>query len=158
MKPTTKIIKRYPKMIDYIPVQLRSNNGCELADYYSIRKGKRSLLELTFDQANSLIHRITLLLCENFYRLDEMYQLPESYEVGDVLIDFPGEIETSLFFCTMYKNAVKITVADYPCNLRILSENIVWELSDTGVLISLCIIDSSAKVVEHCYQELSSGS
>ena len=56
MKPTTKTIRRFPKVIDYIPVQLRSNNECELAEYYSIRKGKRSLLELTFDQADSLIY------------------------------------------------------------------------------------------------------
>ena len=56
MKPTMKTIRRFPKVIDYIPVQLRSNNECEHTEYYSIRKGKRSLLELTFDQADSLIY------------------------------------------------------------------------------------------------------
>ena len=82
--------------------------------------------------------------------------MPKSYTLGDVLIEFPEEIESSLFFCTIYKNAVKITVSDDFCNLCILSENVVWELSDKGTLISLCIIDPSGNVVEHCYQELSS--
>ena len=40
---------------------------------------------------------ITLLICEHFYRLDEMYQMPKSYTLGDVLIEFPEEIESSLF-------------------------------------------------------------
>ena len=47
---------------DYIPLQLRAPDACQDAKYYIIRKDDHSLLELTFDQSDSKVKRITLPL------------------------------------------------------------------------------------------------
>ncbi len=114
------------------------------------------MLELAFDQMDHIISRITLVICADYRQVAEEYPLPAEYTKGDLLVDVPGEIDTSTFSCVIYQNAVKIIVSDLPVSKTILSDNIVWELSEQGNLVSVCLVDPTGKASEHCNLELSS--
>lgn len=63
-------------------------------------------------------------------------------------------IDSSVFRCEIFENAVKVVVSDIVPRNCIASENVVWELSDQGDLVSLCILDSTGELSEHCFKEL----
>ena len=152
---TNSSIRRPVVLTDYIPIQARAEKECKAADYYSFRKGDTSLLELTFDQTDHVIHRITLLICADFCKEAEDYRLPTEYTKGDCLIDTPAEIDTNVFSCVIYRNAVKIIISALPGCKYVLSDNIVWELSEHGNMISVCLVDVTGRASEHCSLELS---
>ena len=147
-------VKRMIKTVDYIPLQLRTKKECQATEYYSIRKGDCSLLEFAFDCKDSTIHRITLLICEEYKKLMRPYFIPDKHKYGDVLIDNSGEIDTLTFRCEVYPNAVRIVVSDADPSECISSENLVWELTDQGDLVSICVLDATGKVSGHCVKEL----
>lgn len=154
MKYCNKTVKRIVKKIDYIPVQLRTEKECQATGYYNIRKGDRSLLELALYDKNETVCRITLLICEEYQRKSEQYRIPNKHRSGDLLIETPGETDSQVFRCEIFQNAVKIIVSDEkPCDC-ISSENVVWEISNRGDLVSLCILDSTGGLSEHCFEEL----
>ena len=155
MTVTETSIKRSIVLVEYIPLQVRAEKECAIADYSSFHKSDISLLELTSDQATQHIRRITLVICAEYHRLSTDYQLPAEYTHGDLLLDSPAEIETDVFYCDIFRNAVKITVSGAPVYKAVLSDNIVWELSERGNLVSVCVIDTTGKSSEHCYMELS---
>ena len=156
MTITNTVVKRSVVLTDYIPLQARTEKEFREVEYCSFRKGDTSLLELAFDHADQLIHRITLLLCADYRQTPEEYQLPTDCVKGDLLIDSSAEIDTAVFSCVIYRNAVRITVSELPVCKSVLSDNIVWGLSDQGDLISVCLIDATGKASEHCNLELSS--
>ena len=156
MTITNTSIQRSIVLTEYIPVQVRAETACNTIDYYSFRKDDTSLLELAFDQMDHIISRITLVICADYRQVAEEYPLPAEYTKGDLLVDVPGEIDTSTFSCVIYHNAVKIIVSDLPVSKTILSDNIVWELSEQGNLVSVCLVDPTGKASEHCNLELSS--
>ena len=156
MTITNTVVKRSVVLTDYIPLQVRTEKECREVEYCSYRKGDTSLLELAFDQADQLVHRITLLLCADYRQTTEEYQLPANYAKGDLLMDSAAEIDTAVFSCVIYRSAVQITVSDLPVSNSVLSDNIVWGLSEHGELVSLCLIDEAGKASEHCNLELSS--
>jgi|GEM_PF-2967066 len=154
MKYCNKCIKRAINNADYIPVQLRTEKECQATAYYNIRKGDRSLLELALDDKDTIICRITLLICEEYYRISEMYCVPNEHRNGDILVENHGETDSRVFRCEIFENAVKVVVSDNVPHDCIASENVVWELSEQGDLVSLCILDSTGELSEHCFQEL----
>lgn len=156
MTITNTVVNRSVVLTDYIPLQVRAKKECKEVEYCSFRKGDTSLLELAFDQTDQLIHRITLLLCADYRQTAEEYQLPTDCVKGDLLMDASAEIDTVVFSCVIYRNAVRITISDLPVCKSVLSDNIVWGLSEHGKLVSLCLIDETGKVSEHCNLELSS--
>lgn len=151
-KPAIRIIKN----TDYIPLQVRTEKECQAAEYINIRKSDHSLLELAFDKSDFSLCRITLLICADFRRLEEEYIVPINCLTGDVSADSSDEIETDTFYCEIFSNAVKITVSDSPTGACVVSENVVFELSEKGELISLCVLDSSGRASDHCNRELTS--
>ena len=152
---TSSPMQRSVILTNYIPLQVRAKKECQVADYYSIRKSDTSLLELTFDQTDHLIHRITLIICAEYHKTSEEYQLPNEYTHGDLIVESSAEIDTAVFSCIIFRNAVKITFSDLAVCKRVLSDNVVWELSDQGKLVSLCVIDTTGRASEHCSVELS---
>ena len=156
MTITNTSIQRSIVLTEYIPVQVRAKKACATIDYCSFRKDDTSLLELAFDQTDRMIYRITLVICADYLQVAEEYPLPTEYTKGDLLVDVPGEIDTSTFSCIIYQNAVKIIVSDLPVSKTILSGDIVWELSEQGNLVSVCLFDPTGKASEHCSLELSS--
>ena len=156
MTITNTSIQRSIVLTEYIPVQVRAETACNTIDYCSFRKDDTSLLELAFDQTDRMIYRITLVICADYWQAAEEYRLPAEYTKGDLLVDVPGEIDTSTFSCVIYQNAVKIIVSDLPVCKTVLSGNIVWELSEQGNLVSVCLVDPTGKASEHCSLELSS--
>ena len=154
MRMVNTVLVREVNIIDYIPLQLSAEELCPSADYYLIQKGDSSLLELIFSEEDHLIHRITLVICSNYSRLDEVYQMPHNYHVGDIYVDSSVESEVSTFTCYMYKNAIMIRVSDLPGFQTIRSGNVIWELSSQGDLISLCVTSMLPEAVMHCYDEL----
>ncbi len=156
MTITNTFIQRSIVLTEYIPVQVRAKKACATIDYCSFRKDDTSLLELAFDQTDRMIYRITLLICADYRQAAEEYRLPAECANGDLLVDAPAEIDTSAFSCVIYQNAVKIIVSDLPVSKTILSGNIVWELSEQGNLVSVCLVDPTGKASEHCSLELSS--
>lgn len=154
MRFSANTIKRTITTIEYIPIQLRTKKECQATEYYYIRKGDRSLLEFAFDSKDSTIQRITLLICEDYRKTMKAYFVPDNHKNGDVLIDESGEIDTKTFHCEVYPNAVRIVVSDADSSECVSSENLVWELTDQGDLVSICILDSTGKVSEHCLIEL----
>ena len=156
MTITNTSIQRSIVLTEYIPVQVRAENACNTIDYCSFRKDDTSLLELAFDQTDRMIYCITLVICAYYRQAAAEYRLPAECANGDLLVDVPGEIDTSTFSCVIYQNAVKIIVSDLPVSKTILSDNIVWELSEQGNLVSVCLVDPTGKASEHCNLELSS--
>lgn len=149
------VTNRSVQLIDYIPLQLHSDSGCVSPDYYQIRKGDSSLLELAFDEASSIIHRVTLLICEDFHIMNEEYSIPDGCVEGDILLDASGTEESEVFLCNVFPNAVRITLSSLPCSTRIRSGNVIWELTEQGELLSLCVIDPTGELSAHCGNELS---
>ncbi len=156
MTITNTSIQRSVVLTDYIPMQIRAEKECKAVDYCSFRKDDTSLLELAFDQTDHIIHRITLVICADYRQTAEEYRLPAEHTKGDLLLESPAEIDTAVFSCVIYRNAVKINVSDLPVCKTVLSDNIVWELSEQGNLVSLCLVDATGKASEHCSLELSS--
>lgn len=151
---SNKTVNRKINNVDYIPLQLRTGNECQATEYYSIRKGDRSIVEFAFDNDDATIHRITLLICEEYCKISEPYCIPNQIKFGDVLVEKSGETESPVFRCEIYPNAVKIVVSnESPCEC-IMSENVVWELTDQGDLISLSILDPTGEMSDHCFKEL----
>lgn len=156
MTITNTSIQRSIVLTEYIPVQVRAEKACNTIDYCSFRKNDTSLLELAFNQADHIIYRVTLVICADYRQVAEEYPLPTEYTKGDLLVDVPGENATSIFSCIIYQNAVKIIVSDLPISKTILSGDIVWELSEQGDLVSMCLVDPTGKASKHCSLELSS--
>ena len=156
MTITNTSIQRSIVLTEYIPVQVRAETACSTIDYCSFRKNDTSLLELAFNQADHIIYRVTLVICADYRQVAEEYPLPTEYTKGDLLVDVPGENATSIFSCVIYQNAVKIIVSDLPVSKTIFSDNIVWELSEQGDLVSVCLVDPTGKASKHCSLELSS--
>lgn len=154
MKYSNKEVDRIIKIIDYIPVQLRTEGECQATESFSIRKGDHSLLEFAFDEQDATIHRITLLICEEYRRISQLYCIPDDHRSGDVLAGTAGEINSQIFCCEIYPNAVRIIVSSDEISDRILSSNVFWELSGRGDLVSICILDSTGKMSDHCFNEL----
>ncbi|MBQ9330956.1 MAG: hypothetical protein IJ221_08295 [Oscillibacter sp.] len=156
MTITNNVVNRSVVLTDYIPLQVRTEKECREVEYCSFRKSDTSLLELAFDQTDQLVHRITLLLCADYRQTAEEYQLPADCVKGDLLMDSSTDIDTAVFSCVIYSNAVRITVSDLPVCKSVLADNIVWGLSEHSELVSLCLIDETGKASEHCNLELSS--
>ena len=156
MTITNTSIQRSIVLTEYIPVQVRAEKACNTIDYCSFRKNDTSLLELAFNQADHIIYRVTLVICADYRQVAEEYPLPTEYTKGDLLVDVPSENATSIFSCIIYQNAVKIIVSDLPISKTILSGDIVWELSEQGDLVSVCLVDPTGKASKHCSLELSS--
>ena len=156
MTITNTSIQRSIVLTEYIPVQVRAEKACNTIDYCSFRKNDTSLLELAFNQADHIIYRVTLVICADYRQVAEEYPLPTEYTKGDLLVDVPGENATSIFSCVIYQNAVKIIVSDLPISKTVLSGDIVWELSEQGDLVSVCLVDPTGKASKHCSLELSS--
>jgi copper chaperone CopZ len=116
--------------------------------------GTRSLLELTFEKGSSIVHRITFLGCDEYRFVAEKLNKPCQCTEGDVLIDSPDVVETAFFRCMIYKNAVKIVFSDRSCSKVVRSGDILWEVSEHGDLISLCVFDDTGRVSQHCLDEL----
>lgn len=154
MKISHTILNRKIVVTDYIPLQVRTEKECQETDYFYAKKDDRSLLELSFDKNDSTIHRIALLICKDYEKTNENYQIPSNYESGDVLVESAGEIESSIFRSIIYSNAVKVVVSNEVPDSCILSGNVVWELNGCGELVSLCVIDSTGITSEHCRKEL----
>ena len=154
MRFSANTVKKMIKSVDYIPLQLRTDKECQATEYFNIRKGDRSLLEFAFDSKDSTIHRITLLICEEYRKTMKTYYIPDKHKNGDVLIDGSGEIDTPTFRCVIYPNAVRIVVSDADSSECISSENLVWELTNQGDLVSICVLDPTGIVSEHCFREL----
>ena len=154
MKISHTMINRKIVITDYIPLQVRTEQECQATDYLYAKKGDHSLLELSFNKNDSTIHRITLLICKDYKRINENYQIPSNYESGDVLVESMGEIELSIFRSVIYSNAVKVVVSNEVPDSCISSGNVVWELNGCGDLVSLCVIDPTGITSEHCYKEL----
>ena len=154
MKYYDKTVKRAIKINDYIPVQIRTEKECQATEYYNVRKGDRSLLELALDGRDAIVCRITLLICEEYQKISELYRIPDNHRSGDILVETHGDADSQVFRCEIYLNAVKIVVSDdnpFDC---ISSENVVWELSNRGDLVSLCILDPTGETSNHCFKEL----
>ena len=147
---TDKIIN----ILDYIPLQLRAKNECKATEYFTIRKGDRSLLEIAFDSEDATIHRITLLICEEYQKILEPYYVPNDCKKGDISVNTPGEIDSPTFRCEVYPNAIRILVSDADSCECVFAENVVWELTEKGDLVSICILDPTGKASNHCYREL----
>lgn len=158
MTITNTPTKRSVTLTDYIPLQVRTERDKQLVDYCTFRKGDSSLLEFAFGQENHIIQRITLVICADYSQVEEVYQIPAGCEDGDVLFDSPAEIETAVFSCRIYSDAVKVKVSDAHPYKQILSNNIVWEVSEEGAFISLCVLDKTGAVSKHCLTELSDNS
>ena len=156
MTITNTSIQRSIVLTEYIPVQVRAEKACNTIDYCSFRKNDTSLLELAFNQADHIIYRVTLVICADYRQVAEEYPLPTEYTKGDLLVDVPSENATSIFSCVIYQNAVKIIVSDLPISKTVLSGDIVWELSEQGDLVSVCLVDPTGKASKHCSLELSS--
>ena len=156
MTITNTPIHRSVVLTDYIPMQVRAEKECDAVDYCFFRKEDTSLLELAFDQTDHIIHRITLVICADYQQTVEEYRLTAEYVKGDLLLTSPAEIDTAVFSCVIYRNAVRIVVSDLHVCKTVLSDNIVWELSEQGDLVSLCLVDATGKASEHCNLELSS--
>ena len=156
MTITNTSIQRSIVLTEYIPMQVRAEKEYNAVDYCSFRKDDNSLLELAFNQADHIIYRVTLVICADYRQVEEEYPLPTEYTKGDLLVDVPSENATSIFSCIIYQNAVKIIVSDLPISKTILSGDIVWELSEQGDLVSVCLVDPTGKASEHCSLELSS--
>ena len=139
---------------DYIPLKLTAAAPCHDAMYYIVRKGDHSFLELTFDQDDAKVKRITLPLCLNCRRLTEGFSMPGSCETGDVLVDSAADEDTETFECIVYDDAVEILVSNEAVFQSVLSGNVLWGLSEEGKLISICIVHLERDVVEHCWCEL----
>ena len=154
MKYYNKSVKRVIKNVDYIPVQLRTEKECQATAYDNIRKGDRSSLELALNDKDAIVCRITLLICENYHRISELYRIPNEHRDGDVLIENHGETDSQVFRCEIFENAVKVVVSDIVPHDCIVSENVVWELSERGDLVSLCILEPTGGLPEHCFKEL----
>lgn len=154
MRITNEATHRELVRDDYIPLKLTAAAPCHDAMYYTVRKGDHSLLELTFDQDDAKVKRITLLLCLNSRRLKEGFSLPGSYETGDVLVDSAADEETETFECIVYDDAVEIIVSNEAVSQAVLSGNVLWNLSEEGKLISICIVHLERDVAEHCWCEL----
>ena len=156
MKISSSMIYRSIIISDYVPLKLRAEKEYQATDYFYVRKADSSLLEIAFDTSDSTICRITLLLCENFQRIDEDFISPDNVIDGDILIDTTCDIESPMFNCKIYQNAVKIEVSDEETCKVVSSGNVLWELSEKGNLVALCVIDPSGRMSEHCFNELSS--
>ncbi len=154
MRFSSNTIQRSIMNVGHIPVQLRAKTECRATDYYIIRNGDCSLLEFAFDNKDFFICRITLLLCEDCWKTMKRYSIPNRHKNGDVLIDNSGEIDTPTFRCEVYPNAVRIVVSDADSSEWVSSDNLVWELTDHGDLVSLCVLDPTGKVSEHCLREI----
>lgn len=111
-------------------------------------------MSLHFDDQDAIIHRITLLICEEYWKISQLYCIPDNHRSGDVLAGLPGEIDFQIFCREIYPNAVKIIVSSNEICDCILSNNVIWELSGGGDLVSICILDSTGKVSDHCFKEL----
>lgn len=154
MKYANKAVNRTIKIVDYIPVQVRTEGECRATASYDIRKEDCSLLEFAFNEQDATIHRITLLICAEYRKISKLYCIPENYRNGDVLAGLSGEIETPCFFCEIYPNAVRIVVLNDDICDCIASNNIIWELNGRSELVSICILDPTGKVSNHCFKEL----
>ena len=154
MTITNEATHRELVLDDYIPLKLAAAAPCHDAMYYIVRKGDHSLLELTFDQDDAKVKRITLLLCLNCRRLTEIFPLPGSCEIGDVLVDSAADVDTDSFECIVYDDAVEIIVSNEAVSQSVLSGNVLWNLSEEGKLISICIVHLERDVAEHCWCEL----
>ena len=155
MRITNNLIRRTIMITDYIPLQLRTDKECQATKYFYVRKADSSLLEIAFDSSDLTICRITLLLCEKFQKIDEDYIAPENVFKGDILIDTSCEIESPILNCKIYRNAVKIEVSGEKTCKVVSTGNVIWELSEDGNFVSLCVIDPSGMASEHCLNELS---
>lgn len=153
MKITHNPLKRNIAISDYIPLQVRTDNEWA-TDYLCINKSDHSMLELGFFNYDSTIHCITLLICQDYKKIDECYQIPRNLQTGDVLAESADNIETQTFRCEIYYNAVKVVVSDAAPDVCVSSGCVVWELTGKGDLVSLCVVDSTGAMSEHCYKEL----
>ena len=88
MKYYNKIVNREILITDYVPLEI--DNDYSATDYYFF-KAKRFFLELAYDCENSIIYRITFLLCDKYQKISQLYSIPENHKKGDVLIKEPGE-------------------------------------------------------------------
>ena len=153
MKYIDKKIKRIAMLDCYIPLQLKTKEEFLTDEYLFFRKENHSLLEIGYAQ-NSIIHSITLLICKEYKEIPHLYAIPKDYKDGDVLIDNSKEINTDIFYCEIYLNAVKIIVSNNEVNEIIKSDNVIWELDNNNTLVSICVLDSLGKISYNCLDVL----
>ena len=77
MKYYNKIVNREILITDYVPLEI--DNDYSATDYYFF-KAKRFFLELAYDCENSIIYRITFLLCDKYQKISQLYSIPENHK------------------------------------------------------------------------------
>ncbi len=154
MTITKENIIRKPVLTEYIPLQLLSVQPCREKGFCRFRQGDNSLLELVFDRTDSFIKQITLLICCDVSRAIGAYRIPLQAEHGDLLIDTPSDAECPDFKCVLYDNAVKVILSDAPTEKVFFSGDIVWDITKDCQLVSVCAVNLSKQLVDHCCQEL----
>ena len=155
MKYSNDILKKYVILEDYLPLTIKASTMATNAEYLIYRHGENSLLEFVFDATTHMVHKICMVICKDYEKIDAEYTLSANHIVGDILVETPDDVTTDIFRCEIYTNAVKIKLSNLCPERTIVSDNLVWELDANGNLLSLAIYNQSSNVINHTFEELS---
>ena len=154
MKYSNSIFQKKVIVEDYLPLLIKSPEMSTNADYLIYRKEDNSLLEFVFDAATHNVHKICLVICQEYEKVPAGYIPPSNIVVGDVIIDASNDITTEIFCCKIYTDAIQIKLSNKHSERIIDSKDIIWELDSKGDLISLTVYNQSPEVINHALNEL----
>lgn len=139
---------------EYIPLKFISDKKNTSLDYARYSKDNKSLLEFAYETNSKQLHRILLVLCQNFSINECYFSLPSLFETGSLLFEESVDKECSTFHCEVFRDAVKIKLSESKLDKSIISDNILWEIDDKNELISITLFNLSHKAIEHTITEL----
>ena len=143
---------------DYIPLKVEYSRSAEDVDYYNLSSiDEKSVIEFTFGSKSQKLHRITLLLCDNYEQYEEELIIQEkdeyTLELCETVDSFFSE-SVMVFKTEIYKNAVKINFSDSNSYIRLRNTNLTIGLDEDRNVCELIIFELTPSVVDHLKTEL----
>ena len=72
---------------EYIPLKFISDKKNTSLDYARYSKDNKSLLEFAYETNSKQLHRVLLVLCQNFSINECYFSLPSLFETGSLLFE-----------------------------------------------------------------------
>ncbi|SFL19060.1 hypothetical protein SAMN05216390_11374 [Lachnospiraceae bacterium KH1T2] len=137
---------------DYIPMKIRINDDGEILKFYFYEKGTKSLLEFALGEYSGELKRITLLLSEEYYFINDYLSIYSKDEVHTKLKFNRKECKTFKTF--VYNNGVKIQLSGVGVENYIRIENIYLGISKSKELLEIRIVNMNENELKHICNEL----
>ena len=138
---------------EYIPFKVVLNRNTEGIRNVGFQMGNKSLLEFAVGDESGIIHRVTLVSCENYAIIDDNLIIGD-VEDGDIVVNEPDKVMCEYFTVHLYKNALAILVSNDVLKKKVSLDDIVFGFSEQGAFSCLYCKISSKLVYDHIKSEL----